>query len=136
MHIRNDAIAAEVRAMMAKKRVTSTDMATMLGVKKGWFSRRYTGDTPWSAGELHTVMDLLNEDITRCFAAGQAALEAARKTNGCLSDSGKSTAKRFLFGADWRMRGLELGERLNPELTVDKHQLAARVSQAYATASN
>lgn len=124
MRIRNKAVAAEVRAIMARKQISGVEMAKRLGVEQTWFSRRASGRVPWTAGELHTLMDLLDEDITRVFAAGQAALHAARKTNPCLSESATVSDKAL---GRWARGGLEMGLQLYPSLMsrVDESGIAA-----------
>lgn len=104
------AIAGEVRAIMARKGISGTDVARQLGVEQSWFSRRYSGKTAWSAAELKLVMDAVDDDITKVYAAGALALEqSSRPTNLCLSEEDRIGSKGI---NGWARKGLELGERL------------------------
>lgn len=120
----NEAIAGEVRAIMARKDIRGTDVARAMGVEQSYFSRRHSGKTPWSAAELKLVMDILDEDIVKVYAAGAAALESIRPTNPCLSDSAQLGSGHL---SGWAARGLELARRLYPHLiyTVDSGVNAA-----------
>lgn len=103
--------AAEIRAIMARKNINGTDVARKLGVEQSWFSRRYSGRVAFTAAEVQLVMDILDEDVTKVYAAGAAALAALRKTNPCLSDSA-SLGYDDLTG--WARRGYELAQKLHP----------------------
>lgn len=109
MRIMREAMAGEVRAIMARKSISGTEVARQIGVEQTWFSRRYKGKIAWSAPELKLVMDAINEDVTNVYAAGALALEQHRHTNPCLSDSA-SVGSENLNG--WARRGAELGRRL------------------------
>lgn len=115
------AIAGEVRASIARKRLSGSEIARQLGVEQTWFSRRYSGRVPWTAAELQLVMDIIDEDITRVFAAGQAARQVARKTNPCLSESATVGSEHL---GEWARRGLEMGRRLFPH-QFDRDRAAA-----------
>lgn len=101
--------AAEIRAIMARKNINGTDVAARMGVEQSWFSRRYRGKVAWTGAEIQMVMDIVDDDITKVYAAGAAALAQLRKTNGDLSDSAMIGADRL---TGWAARGYELSQRL------------------------
>lgn len=105
--------AAEIRAIMARKNITGLYLAERLGVEQSWFSRRYRGKVAWTGAEIQIVMDILDDDITKVYAAGAAALAQLRKTNLCLSDSAR-IGDDHLTG--WAARGLELAQKLYPSV--------------------
>jgi transcriptional regulator with XRE-family HTH domain len=61
-------IAAEVRAMLARKRITVREAARRLGVNQAWLNRRVNGQIPFDAGELLVVADLLDTPVETFFA--------------------------------------------------------------------
>jgi transcriptional regulator with XRE-family HTH domain len=113
--VRERAIAAEVRAIMARRQVSGSELAREMGVDQTWLSRRTTGKVAFTAGELQQLMDILDEDIIRVFAAGAASLAAERKTNPCLSDRENVCSEHL---GTWARRGLELGAKLYPGLFI------------------
>jgi len=100
MHAAQDAIAAEVRALIARKGIAHRTIYERLDLPEqsaqAWFSRRIRGITPWSAEELVWLCDVIDADVSRVYRAGLSAL---RKTNLCLSVSiyrdAKSRSRRL-----------------------------------------
>lgn len=116
------AIAGEVRACIARAKLSQKQIYEQLGWSQSYFNRRYNGHTPWSSGELLKVMNAIDEDITRVYAAGALALAAeakknkrkARKTYPCLSDSELAVGESLR--GRWSARGLAMGSKLFPHL--------------------
>lgn len=103
------AIAAEVRASIARKGLSQKAIYERFGWKQAYFNRRYQGRVPWSSSDLLRVMNIVDEDITRVYAAGAAALEQEQhKTNLCLSHSDLVVSERGF----WARRGYELATAL------------------------
>lgn len=113
MRIMQAAIADEVRALIARRRISGSDIARRMNVEQTWLSRRITGQVPWSVPELMLVLGIMNEDIAKVLAAGQVALDEARKTNPCLSCSATLGGESL---ADWSQLGLDLA--LDANLTA------------------
>ncbi|MPY99040.1 MAG: helix-turn-helix domain-containing protein [Actinophytocola sp.] len=57
-------VAAEIRAQLARQRVTQTVLADQLGVSRAWLSRRLSGDTPLSVGDVATIADTLGVPVS------------------------------------------------------------------------
>lgn len=73
------AVAAEVRAMMARREVAGKSLAARLGVSPMYVSRRMRGDVPWNVAELAEVARLLDcrmEDLL-------PRLDSNQKPAGC-----------------------------------------------------
>lgn len=64
----SDAIAGEIRAEMARKRITGSTMARMLGWGQQYLSRRLTGSVPLHVGEVVKIADYLEIPLERLFA--------------------------------------------------------------------
>lgn len=56
---------ANVRAEMARKAVTQTQLASALGLSQGAVSARIRGTTPFDINELATIAGLLDVPIGR-----------------------------------------------------------------------
>jgi transcriptional regulator with XRE-family HTH domain len=61
-------VAAEVRAEMARQRMSQQELARRLGVAQQTISRRHTGEVPWDVSELLAVAELLNVPVSLFFA--------------------------------------------------------------------
>jgi len=48
-----------LRAEMSKRDIRQVDLATKIGRKESYVSRRLTGKDPWSQGEQYVIMDWL-----------------------------------------------------------------------------
>jgi predicted transcriptional regulator len=102
----DNAIAAEIRVIFARRNIRQEDIWPQLGVSQSWLSRRLSGEVPMTTAELTRIMNVIDEDITRVIAAGTAAMiEAATATNPCLSYSEYGSAQRI---SGWARRGYEL----------------------------
>lgn len=58
-------VAGEVRAMMARRRITQTDLANKLGWTQSYVSRRLSGDVPFDIDELEVLADLFDVPVVR-----------------------------------------------------------------------
>lgn len=61
----NDAVAAEVRAEVARQALTQQQVADRLGEKQWWVSRRLTGDVAWDVADLVRVADALGVPVAK-----------------------------------------------------------------------
>lgn len=105
------AIAAELRARLARKRLSDTEMARRLGVGQSWFTRRKNGDTPLSAQELWLVCNVMDENMAEVVAAAWGT------TNPCLSLSLELCAEQM---TEWARRGFEYAaSRYGAQSTLD-----------------
>ena len=60
----NEQIAKAVRIELARRDLTQTDLAKMCGWTQSQFSRRMTGDIPWSTDELDKLAFVLCIPVT------------------------------------------------------------------------
>ena len=74
----NAAIAAEVRALLARHRKSQADVVRHLGIKPNAASLRWQGKTPWSLAELLFLCDWLEVDAAELLATAKA--EAIEQT--------------------------------------------------------
>jgi transcriptional regulator with XRE-family HTH domain len=68
-----DLIAAEVRAEMARQRVTGGRLAAELGVSAAWVSTRLAGITEFRVSDLERIAVALNVPVSRFLTAGERA---------------------------------------------------------------
>lgn len=75
------AIAAEVRAAMARQQVQQKELETLLKWGRNYMNKRYTGKTPFSIPDLTAVCDELGIDMAALIGrAKRAAMEADEPT--------------------------------------------------------
>lgn len=73
-----EAVAAEVRSWMGRRRVTQTELGTVLGKSQAYVSRRLAGDVAFDTDDLYSmaehfkieVADLLGRPYTAWFTGG------------------------------------------------------------------
>lgn len=63
----HQAIAAEVRAYLARRQLTGVATARRLGWTQNYMSRRLSGTAPFSLDDLQAVADLLEVPVTAFF---------------------------------------------------------------------
>jgi len=68
----NDSVAAEIRAEMARQRVTGAELARRLGVSGPWVNYRLNGKQPFDTDDLERVAEALDRPVTH-FLPGRAA---------------------------------------------------------------
>jgi len=68
----SEAIAGEFRAEMARKRITGTTLAKMLGWGQVYLSRRLTGMVPLRVGEMVKIADYLEIPLDRLMAGASS----------------------------------------------------------------
>jgi transcriptional regulator with XRE-family HTH domain len=98
-----DKIAEEVRAFMARDRLSQSDAARAMKMHQRALSRRLAGEVSFSAEELYWLADWMNRNIDEILAAAKA-----RTTNPCLSYSDQAAAERWT----WARRGYDLAAKL------------------------
>lgn len=59
----NEHVSAEIRAEMARQRLSQKEMARRLGWSRAALSRRLTGGTGWSINEADKVAELLGVEL-------------------------------------------------------------------------
>lgn len=60
-------IAGEVRAELARRRLTGRKIARALGMSEVYVSRRLTGQVPFNVNDLSAIAELLDVPISRFF---------------------------------------------------------------------
>lgn len=63
-----ETVAANVRAAMARQRVTGLEVAARLGMTQSAWSRRHTGRTPFDVNEIAVLADVLGVSVADLFA--------------------------------------------------------------------
>ena len=64
----NDSVASEVRAEMARQRVSQTVLAVRLGWSQAFLSRRLCGITDWRVDEIEAVAAALGVPLAQLAA--------------------------------------------------------------------
>lgn len=57
-------IAEEIRALLARRRMSASELARVIGVTQPYISRRLTGDTPLDVDDLAKIADALGVHIS------------------------------------------------------------------------
>lgn len=71
-------VAAEVRAVAARKRVYQRDIAKRLGMSQPALSRRWNGEIPFDVEELDAIAAFLNVPITSFLGMTATACAPSR----------------------------------------------------------
>lgn len=71
-------VAAEVRAEMARQRISQSRVRLALGLSQSAMSRRITGELPFDVGELAALAELLGVPPARFFPASGHSPPAPR----------------------------------------------------------
>ena len=71
----DEAVAAEVRAEMARQSLTTTALAERLQVRRATLSHRVNGRAPFRASELHGVAAVLGIPAAEIVARAELALD-------------------------------------------------------------
>lgn len=58
-------VAAEIRAELARQRITNGALAEKLGVSRAYLSRRLNGDTPLSIPDVAAIAEVLGIPISQ-----------------------------------------------------------------------
>lgn len=58
-------VAGEIRAELARQRITHSALAERLGVSRAYLSRRLNGDTPLSIPDVAAIAQILNVSIAQ-----------------------------------------------------------------------
>ncbi len=66
-------VAQEVRANMARRGRTQSDIATALGISQTAISRRLSGSVPWDVNELELVATALDVPIAELLPTEASA---------------------------------------------------------------
>ena len=65
----DDLVAAEIRAELARQRVSHAALAGQLGVSRPYLSRRLSGETPLSVADVARIAELLGVPVSQFTAA-------------------------------------------------------------------
>lgn len=66
-------VASEIRAQLARHRVSQRTLAERLGVNYMWLARRASGEVPATVGDLHLIADALGIEPDVFLQAGSPA---------------------------------------------------------------
>lgn len=89
----NDLLAGEVRAHLARRRLSNRDFAKMLGAQPSWVDRHLNGATVINADDLERFADALDisiDELTReaIRKASEGREESFRVSRGCSGTAG------------------------------------------------
>jgi transcriptional regulator with XRE-family HTH domain len=73
------AISAEIRATIARKRLTVKEVAHQSGLSESYLGKRLRDVAPLTLNDIEAVCNALGENL---LAFAEAALEAAREADG------------------------------------------------------
>lgn len=69
MHSTHEAVAAEVRAALARSQIRQGEVAEALSLSRASVSRRLKGERPFTVPELLVVADLVGVNASEFFSA-------------------------------------------------------------------
>lgn len=87
-----DAVAEEIRALLARKRWRQAQFATLLGVSEVWVSRRLSGKTEISLDDLREMADGLG--VTVADLLPRSARQGTNGSSGILAEPAAPHAVR------------------------------------------
>lgn len=64
----DELVAGEIRAELARARITQSALAEQLGVSRTWVSRRLSGEVPLSVGDVAAIAERLGVSFTTLAA--------------------------------------------------------------------
>ena len=59
----SQAISAEIRATMARKRITGLQLAGLIGMSQNYLAKRLRDEAPFTIPDLAKIADVLDEDF-------------------------------------------------------------------------
>lgn len=63
----HETVAAEVRAELARRKVSQTQIAMLLGISQAGVSRRLLGQTPMDVNEVAAIAEFLDIPVSALF---------------------------------------------------------------------
>jgi len=57
------AVSAEVRSVMARRRVSGAQLASRVGRSQSYIAKRLRDDVPFSANDIEDICEVLEEDL-------------------------------------------------------------------------
>jgi BetR domain len=87
-----EAFAAEVRAELARARISGRQLAAMLGKAQPWVSRRLTGAVAFDMDDVQVIADLLQIDPARMVKAANEATKNPRRPESAGASRGALVA--------------------------------------------
>lgn len=88
----SERVAEEVRALLARRRMSAAALGRQLGVSQTYVWRRLEGQTPFDLNDLEQVARILEVDVTDLLPSAVARGEAAPASH--LGPSNRATAER------------------------------------------
>ena len=92
------AVAAEVRAQLARRRISGRQAAFALGWKQPYIARRLSGDIPFDVNDLDALARLLDIPVTAFFGGG-GGLDWAAGRRFRTGPTSTPLASRFALAA-------------------------------------
>jgi transcriptional regulator with XRE-family HTH domain len=89
-------VADNIRAEMARRHMSQTVVANLLGLSTQAVSRRLCGETPFRITEIQQIAELLGVDVTELFAAAKrkGSRDADAAKSSAEPEQQKATAER------------------------------------------
>ena len=84
----NQAVADEVRAVLARKRIQRKDVAAEFGWSRNFINKRVAGEVSWGIPDLTALCDFLGVDVAELLGAAKKAALAARHDEGEIAQNG------------------------------------------------
>lgn len=75
-----DEAAAEIRAVMARRRMSGRDLARGLGREQSWVSRRLSGATPMTTNDLDEITAVLGMTTVQLVLSMPSGRRAAQES--------------------------------------------------------
>lgn len=78
-------VAEEIRVLLARRKMSATQLARLTGLKQSSLSRRMTGETAFDMDDLELIADVLGVSVTDLMPQRVAASRDSKVVSGQLS---------------------------------------------------
>lgn len=78
-------VAEEIRVLLARRKMSATQLARLTGLKQSSLSRRMTGETAFDMDDLEVIADVLGVSVTDLMPQRVAAARDPKSASGQLS---------------------------------------------------
>ncbi len=75
--------AEEIRALLARRRISAAELARRTGMKQSTLARRMTGETAFDLDDLEVIAEVLGVEVTDLLPA---SVRAGRREGDAIAD--------------------------------------------------
>ena len=121
-------VAEEIRALLARRRISGRELARRMGASHSWVNFRLTGAQPMTLDDLQRFAEFLNVEVTDLLPRANEG--RALTTVGQIREGGRSGTTGWKFGLTDQPRPNGQPKRTQPHPSTRR---PGRVVAAHAT---